>query len=53
MNAHHATLEAAKYRVTSCDQDGFFTPDARIIGPDGFIYTFSDWHEEIKMNVKN
>lgn len=46
INAHHADLEAAKRRVTSCDPDGFFLPDARIIGPDGFMYTFADWRKE-------
>jgi hypothetical protein len=41
----HHTLEAAIERVTKCDPDGFFMPDARVVGPKGFMYTFNDWHE--------
>lgn len=46
MNAFHPTLEAAKKRITMCDPDGMFLPDARILGPDGFMYGFADWQKE-------
>jgi hypothetical protein len=51
INPDHATLEHAKHRVTSCDPDGFFDPNMRIIGPDGFVYGFYDWHAENRSNA--
>lgn len=42
--ADHADLESAKKRITICDEDGYFSPNARIMGPDGFTFTFDDWY---------
>ena len=41
-DAWHSKLDKAIERVTKCDPDGLFDPNARIIA-DGFMYTYQDW----------
>lgn len=54
--ARHRTLEAAINRVTMCDPDKMFGPNARILGTDGVKFEHKDWKklaEIVSTVVKN
>lgn len=50
---NHATLEQAIERVTSCDPDGWFTSDMRVVKKgEGVVYTAEDWRKAKDLDAK-